>query len=49
MCEEKSCCCTNPEKLKDKPETCTPEQISKCHPNSDGHPCGEKKEESQQT
>jgi len=46
MCEEKSCGCTNPARLKDKPETCTPEQSSKCHPHSDGHPCVENKDDS---
>ena len=40
MCDK--CCCSNPEKLKDKPENCTAEQIAECHPETDGHPCEEK-------
>ena len=43
MCE--SCGCTNPEKKQDKPAECTPERIAECHPESDGHPCEEKKED----
>ncbi|MFO7717074.1 MAG: hypothetical protein ACQESV_01675 [Thermodesulfobacteriota bacterium] len=32
-------CCQKPEHLKDRPQTCTPEQIRICHgPNGD-HPC----------
>ena len=39
-------CCERPEKLKDKPENCTPEQIRECHGDVKTHPCqGEKKEE----
>jgi DNA-binding transcriptional ArsR family regulator len=42
MCQ---CCCERPEKLKGKPEGCTPEQIRECHGDVKGHPCkGEKKE-----
>jgi hypothetical protein len=37
MCE--GCGCANPDKQKEKPEECTPEQIKKCHPESEGHPC----------
>ena len=36
MCQN---CCQQPEKLKDKPESCTPEQIKECHGESGGHPC----------
>jgi hypothetical protein len=31
--------CQKPEKLKDKPENCSPEQIKKCHGDAIGHPC----------
>jgi ArsR family transcriptional regulator len=42
MCQ---CCCERPEKLKGKPEECTPEQIRECHGDEKKHPCeGEKKE-----
>lgn len=38
-------CCERPEKLGDKPENCTPEQIRECHGDEKAHPCqGEKKE-----
>jgi len=37
MCDK--CGCTKPEKLKDRPENCTAEQIAECHPESKGHPC----------
>jgi hypothetical protein len=46
MCE--SCGCTNPEEKQDKPAECTPERIAECHPESDGHPCEEKKENQNQ-
>jgi ArsR family transcriptional regulator, arsenate/arsenite/antimonite-responsive transcriptional repressor len=36
-------CCERPEKLKEKPETCTPEQIRQCHGDAGTHPCTEKK------
>ena len=39
------CGCTNPEELKGVPEDCTPEQIEKCHGDTDEHPCTEEKEE----
>jgi len=43
MCE---CCgCTNPDKKEKKPEECTPEQVSECHPDAEGHPCEEKKQD----
>jgi ArsR family transcriptional regulator len=41
MCEN---CCQQPDKLKDKPENCTPEQIRECHGDTEGHLC--KKENS---
>ncbi len=36
MCK---CCCEHPEKLKGKPEDCSPEQIKECHSDSNNHPC----------
>ena len=36
MCEN---CCQQPDKLKDKPENCTPEQIRECHGDTKNHPC----------
>ena len=36
MCQN---CCQQPDKLKDKPESCTPEQIKECHGDGGGHPC----------
>jgi ArsR family transcriptional regulator, arsenate/arsenite/antimonite-responsive transcriptional repressor len=36
-------CCEHPEKLKDKPENCTPEQIKECHGEVEGHPCEKEK------
>lgn len=40
MCEK--CGCAEPE---EKPEECSEEQISECHPDSGGHPCCEEKPE----
>lgn len=37
MCRKGSC--EHPEKLKGKPEECTPEQIAECHPGAEQHPC----------
>lgn len=43
MCQaEKKKGCEHPEKLKDKPEECTPEQIKECHGEVREHPCLEK-------
>jgi DNA-binding transcriptional ArsR family regulator len=39
MCDPK---CQYPEKLKGKPEECTPEQIKECH-GDEKHPCTEEK------
>ena len=36
MCD---CKCEHPEKLKGKPEECTPKQIEKCHGSKKSHPC----------
>jgi len=42
MCQ---CCCERPQKLKGKPDECTPSQIKECHGEVKIHPCkGEKKE-----
>jgi ArsR family transcriptional regulator len=38
MCEN---CCQQPDKLKDKPENCTLEQIRECHGDTKDHPCTE--------
>lgn len=32
-------CCQQPDKLKGRPEDCTPEQIKECHGDTEGHPC----------
>ncbi|MBC8467982.1 MAG: hypothetical protein H8D56_00810 [Planctomycetes bacterium] len=37
-CNEKQCC-QKPENLKDKPETCSKQQIEKCHGDVKEHPC----------
>lgn len=34
-----NCQCQKPEKLKDKPENCTPVQIEECHGKEGEHPC----------
>ncbi len=34
------CKCQNPDKLIDKPENCTPEQIEECHGDAKKHDCG---------
>lgn len=41
MCQ---CCCEKPEKIKSKPEECTPQQIRECHGDEKEHPCAPKKE-----
>lgn len=35
--------CEHPEKLKGKPEECTPKQIKECHSEVTEHPCVEQK------
>ncbi len=47
MCcrSEESKGCQKPEKLKDKPAQCTPEQIRQCHGDVKNHPCVEKTSE----
>jgi hypothetical protein len=43
MCySEKKGGCECPEKLKGKPEECTPEQIQECHGPKGEHPCAPK-------
>jgi len=42
MCD---CGCQYPEKLKGKPEECTPKQIKECHGDKE-HPCEDKKKQS---
>jgi ArsR family transcriptional regulator len=41
MCEN---CCRQPDRLKTKPEECTPEQIKACHGDEKEHPCVARKE-----
>ena len=36
MCQN---CCQQPDKLKDKPGNCTPDQIRECHGDTKEHPC----------
>lgn len=44
MCKSKSTKgCEHPEKLKGKPEECSPEQIKECHGEVVEHPCVKKK------
>jgi hypothetical protein len=43
MCEK--CGCTDPDKRKENPEECTPEQVKECHPDAKDHPCEQKKED----
>ncbi len=40
MCK---CGCEQPQKLKGKPEECTPEQIKECHGEGKDHPCEDEK------
>lgn len=40
---EKERRCEHPEKLKGKPEDCTPQQIRECHGDIKEHPCVDKK------
>lgn len=42
MCQ---CCCQQPQKLKGKPEECTPEQIKECHGDATEHPCRKDEEQ----
>ncbi len=38
MCQN---CCQQIEKMKEKPERCTPGQILECHGDTGEHPCAE--------
>jgi len=40
-CKESSMkdCCKKPDRLKGKPEDCSPEQIRECHGEVREHPC----------
>ncbi len=42
MCDCRGC--RHPEKLKGKPEECSPEQIRECHGEVKEHPCADKTE-----
>ena len=42
MCEKSKC--KYPNKLKDSPEKCSPEQIKECHGEEGEHECEEKEE-----
>ncbi len=44
MCDEEKKGCEKPEKLKGKPEECSPEQIKECHGDDPEHPCVKKPE-----
>ena len=39
MSEKSHCCCQKPEKMKTKPEQCSPKQIEECHGPAKKHPC----------
>lgn len=43
MCEGEKCC-QKPKELIGKPESCSPEQIEKCHGTPYEHPCTEQSE-----
>jgi hypothetical protein len=46
-CEEnrrESHCCEKPDRLRDRPQECTPEQIRECHGEVKEHPCTSKSE-----
>lgn len=45
MCKN---CCEQPEKLKGRPQECTPEQVKECHGDEKDHPCS-KEEAGEQT
>lgn len=38
MCD-KGKCCQKPDKLRGRPQDCSPEQIKECHGDVKGHPC----------
>jgi len=37
--KNKNDCCEHPDRLKGRPEDCSPEQIRECHGDSGDHPC----------
>ena len=37
--------CQHPEKLKDTPAKCSPEQIRECHGDAEKHPCVEESDD----
>lgn len=39
MCESEGCGCQQPDKLKGRPEDCSPEKIRECHGDVQSHPC----------
>ena len=45
MCQN---CCQQPDKLKDKPENCSPQQIRECHGDVKEHPCAQGKRDPEQ-
>jgi ArsR family transcriptional regulator, arsenate/arsenite/antimonite-responsive transcriptional repressor len=45
MCQN---CCRQPDKLKDKPESCGPRQIRECHGDVKEHPCAQDKRDAEQ-
>jgi DNA-binding transcriptional ArsR family regulator len=45
MCQS---CCQQPDKLKDKPENCSPQQIRECHGDVKEHPCAQEKRDPEQ-
>jgi hypothetical protein len=47
MCDEKNKC-QQPEKLEEKPEECSPEQVEECHGDVKEHPCTEETEQKEQ-
>ena len=44
MCDCAKTECQRPEELIGKPEDCSPEQIRKCHGETEDHPCAPAKE-----
>ena len=39
MCGDTENRCKNPEKLRGRPEECSPEQVRECHGDAKKHPC----------
>jgi len=36
------CCCERPERLRNNPQECTPEQVRECHGEENEHSCAAK-------